>query len=111
MSTHGWEDDDDFVAYGIRRDSPEGRAYIAERDRRELKVDQEAAARKAEWANPLRRYEILAAHAAELAARRHADEVAVAARTADLAQTNADLAACLAELAATKAEVIRLMGK
>ena len=34
MSTHGWEDDDNFVAYGFLRDSTEGRKIVEERRRR-----------------------------------------------------------------------------
>ena len=45
MSTHGWEDDDDYVARGIKRDSPEGQAQL-EREYR-LKQTEEKEKQKA----------------------------------------------------------------
>lgn len=46
MSTHGWEDDDNFIAYGVLRDSPEGWQIAKEQIERE-QIEREEKAKQA----------------------------------------------------------------
>ena len=108
MSTHGFDDDTPTDPSWFTPEAKMARgAPLSATEKRHM----EEVARAAAWANPLKRYEILTARAAGLAASRQAAEAAVAERTAALAKVNADLAACAGELAATKAEVVELMKK
>lgn len=93
MSTKGWEDCDEFVGYGILRDSEEGRRLIEEEERNKiLRKQRDAENKRAEEelnANPIKRLSLLTADIKKCEHKRKRLEAEMAAIDKNLARLHA----------------------